>query len=581
MTGEASMSNLPCNPLRIAALSAIVLVALLVPASGAFASTMSESGTTVTWSAAGGIDNNPLLTENAGNEELTLTTSDDPVESNHSTGAITADCDDIDGNIADDAAMVLCTDVDVVVVNSKGGDDIVDAIGLDTIVATMNADLGEDILYGGAAPAGDTLNGNDGQDELYGNDGSDDLNGGSDDDSLYGDDGNDTLRGGPSDDGLFPGNGDDNSDGEGGNDYTEEHDDGDIDHSRGGEGLDDLYYNATDFGGSDNDDVDINEDSQTDDGDTEDDPENRFDEFENVDYDIATDAKAHVLTTGGNDAIDGSNEVDVLTPRAGVDRLEMRDNDDTANTVDGYPDVVNCGAGDDIANADQFDELNSCEDVNITEVESAFDEPTPDDAPPTVAFRNLAPNVFIDPIGTHLGANASDDNGVALVVFFDDTERVCDDATPPYTCEWEPTSDDVGGNTLTVFAVDTAGQFAADIRNVIVGKFDPDGLDTMATKRDLKGPSRTRVQGVLEIPAGVIADQGCEGDVKVRIFDGNDRLRKRRVPVQEDCTYSHKFRLPGVAKIEHERVKIKSKFLGNDVLQKETADVVKTKVQDL
>jgi hypothetical protein len=53
------------------------------------------------------------------------------------------------------------------------------------------------------------------------------------------------------------------------------------------------------------------------------------------------------------------------------------------------------------------------------------------------------------------------------------------------------------------------------------------------------------------------------------------------VPVHEDCTYSHKFRLPGVAKIEHERVKIKSKFLGNDVLQKETADVVKTKVQDL
>ena len=53
------------------------------------------------------------------------------------------------------------------------------------------------------------------------------------------------------------------------------------------------------------------------------------------------------------------------------------------------------------------------------------------------------------------------------------------------------------------------------------------------------------------------------------------------MPLTEDCTYSHRFRLPGVAKLENEKVRIKTKFMGNEVLKKESADVVKTKVQDL
>jgi hypothetical protein len=116
---------------------------------------------------------------------------------------------------------------------------------------------------------------------------------------------------------------------------------------------------------------------------------------------------------------------------------------------------------------------------------------------------------------------------------------------------------------------------------VTVQKFNPDSLDTSATKRDLNGPRRTRVHGDLELPNDVSAEDGCDGDVRVRIFDGTDRIRSRHVPLTEDCTYSHRFRLPGVAKLDSEQVRIKTKFMGNAVLKKESADVVKTKVQDL
>lgn len=61
-----------------------------------------------------------------------------------------------------------------------------------------------------SSPAGsETLNGGDGNDQLFGGDGIDTLNGGSGADQLYGGTGNDVLSGGAGADQFFGGLGDD------------------------------------------------------------------------------------------------------------------------------------------------------------------------------------------------------------------------------------------------------------------------------------------------------------------------------------------------------------------------------------
>ncbi len=70
---------------------------------------------------------------------------------------------------------------------------------------TLNGDPGEDCIFGGQGD--DTLNGRDGLDRLYGGPGVDTLNGGDGVDWLHGDDGNDKLYGNQGDDVLFGGKG--------------------------------------------------------------------------------------------------------------------------------------------------------------------------------------------------------------------------------------------------------------------------------------------------------------------------------------------------------------------------------------
>ena len=151
----------------------------------------------------------------------------------------------------------------------------------------------------------------------------------------------------------------------------------------------------------------------------------------------------------------------------------------------------------------------------------------------------------------------------------DDTTILCTDTAVPYTCDYQPTSNDVGKNTLSAWAVDNNGQFGADFRAVTVPKFDSPGLQARTNKKDLKGPRQVRASGELELPTGVSADEGCEGDVRIRIEDGNDTIRTRRAQVQEDCTWSKTITLPAARKIEHKRVQVFTKFLGNDVVTSE------------
>ena len=605
---------------RFLLLSLAAVVGVLALSSSAFAATMSESGTTVTWTGDEanftGIDFDEYT-----DEELYIWTSEDPVvydDDGNTSAEITADCVDDDGDTESPADQVLCTDVDVLRANGGAGDDFFDAAGcayncsgpgLGTILADFEGGLGEDDLHGGyaepGAGGGDTLDGGQGADDLFGNDGEDELTGGDnadylqgddDDDVLQGDegedelranDGDDTLRGAGGDDELYPNDGDDDAEGGDGNDYIEQFDDGGVDVARGEGGVDELYYGADDNGSSSNDDVTLNVGDAGaaqvgTDGDTEEDPDNEFEGFENLRYDTDDEASATATTGAGTDSIDGDDGLDEMTPGDGPDFLDMEDNEDVANTVDGYPDFVDCGEDEDgndvdTANADQFDTLVNCEDENITEVESAFEDPN--GTPPTV--RLTAPgNGAVLPAfpGTTMMATASDDVGVVQVIFIDDNTVLCTDTAAPYECEYEPTTDDVGRNTLSVWAVDANGQFGADFAEVTVNRFDST-LKTRVNKRDTNGVRKVKVRGTLELEEGVSAEDGCEGVVRLTVSDGNDRLKRRRAQIQEDCTYAKTIKLPPVGTIDRKKVKTKSKFLGNDVVQKDKAPTKKTKVQ--
>ncbi|BDS31972.1 type I secretion C-terminal target domain-containing protein [Aeromonas caviae] len=104
----------------------------------------------------------------------------------------------------------------------QAGDTLAGTDGNDTLLAahdiatTLNGNGGDDVLYGGNA--NDTLNGGAGNDILFGGAGNDILDGGIGNDTLNGGIGNDTLRGGLGNDILIGGLGNDILTGDGGAD---------------------------------------------------------------------------------------------------------------------------------------------------------------------------------------------------------------------------------------------------------------------------------------------------------------------------------------------------------------------------
>jgi hypothetical protein len=598
---------------RVSAVLAAATAGLLLTGSTAFASTLTHDGDNVTWTADPGVGTEAVALMEPNPGDLSIYTADDPVEYDDQGGTsdvVDVNCTDTDAAPMDgQAESVDCLGISTVTADGGGGEDYIDAGGtwfgaeLLSILATLDGGPGGDEIHGGFAGdpfggTGDTINGGQGNDDLFGYDGLDVISGGENDDIImggndddqlsgdegddqgYGEEGDDFVRGGDADDHVEGGNGMDDVDGEDGSDSTNESDDGGADVTRGGAGTDSISYDSCVDSCSDNDDITIDENEIADDGDVEQDAGNDFNEFENINYVIDDEASARIVTGDASDSIEGQSSIDDVTPGAGSDFVRLGPDNDTANTVDGFPDFVDCGQDlndNDTANADQFDELIDCEVANITEVPSAYADP--DGSPPTVRFTSPERDAILPAESpTALTAEASDDAGVDRVVFMDDTRVLCTATDVPYECSYSPTTEDVGRNTLSAWAVDASGQFGADFRSVRVSKFDS-GLTARTNKRDLKGRRRVAASGQLELPAGALAETGCEGVVRVTVEDGEDTIRRRRARVQEDCTWRKGIKLPRPGSIEHDRVRVLTKFLGNEILDPERGPVQRTRIR--
>jgi len=91
-------------------------------------------------------------------------------------------------------------------------------------------------------------------------------------------------------------------------------------------------------------------------------------------------------------------------------------------------------------------------------------------------------------------------------------------------------------------------------------------------KRDRRKPYQFTATGELKLPGGVSEDDGCEGQVSVkiaRVRKGRDKtVSARRATVRSNCRYTHK-RTFGRKRLKRKRgtLRFVIRFQGNDVLK--------------
>jgi Ca2+-binding RTX toxin-like protein len=212
---------------------------------------------------------------------------------------------------------------------------------------------GNDQLDGG--PGSDRMRGLDGADGLMGgpvDGGADVLSGGIGPDSLSGGPGADILSGDDGDDGLRGGGGDDRLDGGAGDDGLEGEADGDDlaggpggDVIDGGPGVDRADY--ADAARA----VSVNLDGTRDDGERGEDWVRRI---ENIRGGSRADS---LFGDAGVNAIEGGSGRDLIDPDRGADSVGAGPGRDAILARDDARDTVKCGAGKDVAVADEVDVL--------------------------------------------------------------------------------------------------------------------------------------------------------------------------------------------------------------------------------
>lgn len=521
------------RPRRLGVAFFAVFAALgLMSASGAMASTLTMSGSTLSYASAATSRVSVSFTQTGTGTPDTVTVSRDASADTDPITDVPTSCT---ANTPGDSYD--CTGVGAVVATAGSGDAFLDATGLAAIPATLNGGTGSDTLLGGAA--------------------ADTLNGGAGDDDLAGGGGNDVLHGGAGDDFLDGSTGTDQVSGEDGNDVIQaqtlpainqpagepvpEQDNGDT--YSGGDGLDTIYVsNSTrdEHGTSSTaddtfapNDVSVTLDDLANDGAAGQNANVRSD-IEAVTVNGATDtivgsAAANQLVGGaGNDTIDGGAGNDFLNGNAG---------NDTINAQDGYADFVTCGAGTDVANVDSLDTVASdCETVNRKDVGNANDDKAP-------TIKLTAPAVgqrLSTKKPTTITADVSDDKGISSVLFTANGRLICTDTTAPYTCDYQPLSSDVGRTTIVASAVDTDQQTATDQRSVTVPRFDPHRMTAYVTPgHRTRMPMRFTAKGKITLPATVDPAAGCgHGTVTVQVKAGRRTISTRRARLGKDCRYS-------------------------------------------
>ena len=442
-----------------------------------------------------------------------------------------------------DKANITGAPLSITVLGGPGNDVLKADGGAQTLVGGD----GNDVLEGGADA--DVLDGGDGNDNVRGDSGDDELRGGPGLDGLSGGQGNDKLDGGDGHDEISAGAGDDLANGGAGDDELED-DDG-VDTLRGDDGSDVIYGfdegQADTFDGGGGIDgiayvtkVPITLDLAAGTVKGAGPPETVIGVEDIIDaqHDTGT-----LVGTAGANYIEGAPGADVVDPRAGGDVVATSTGDDTIDVRDGFADRVSCGDGADSVQADTLDDVQpDCETVTHTDAGDAGE-----DRPPTVAITAPAATALLSTVAPNtITATATDDRGIAKVVFSTGERTLCTDTAAPYACDYRPTSADVGRDTLVAIAVDTAGQTASAVRVVAVPRFTA-GLTAKTTpKRDRKAPYSFTTKGKLALPAGVLPAAGCTGTVDVSFKAGKKTVSSRRVKLESDCTYASKvtFRLP-------------------------------------
>ena len=260
----------------------------------------------------------------------------------------------------------------------------------------------------------------------------------------------------------------------------------------------------------------------------------------------ATEGTATVRGNAGLNSLLGGTGSDDLDGGPNNDALSGGDGSDILRSVDGFADRLMCGPGTDVALADTLDVVSpTCETVERTAV-AAAPAPAPgpapaagDDRPPSVAFTAPLGGAQLGPAPTQLVAEASDDRGISSVQFLDDDRIVCTDTTPPYTCEYAPRGGDVGRNTMSVMAIDTAQQTATAFRVFTVGRFAPRGVDLRVRRARVRRGTRFTATGRVVAPARVERGSACLGGfVALQVKRGRRTISNRRVKLTASCSFT-------------------------------------------
>jgi Ca2+-binding RTX toxin-like protein len=428
-----------------------------------------------------------------------------------------------------------CDSVASVVADGGDGNDTLYAFGLD-VPASLSGGDGSDYLNGGTAA--DVLSGGAGDDYgINGGEGADVLSGGTGDDFLSVDSGADVVSGGTGFDGVNVAYQGDESTGATSALPVSASLDGIANDGVAGQGAN-IGTDVEMLSGSSWFDPLV--------GDTQ-------------------NGSATVTGNAGSNDVGGGDGADTIDGGAGNDRLSGYGGNDTLNARDGFADNVSCGAGVDTAVVDTLDSVSdSCENISTADVGNANE-----DKPPTVAWASPASGAKL--VGSKvatLTVSATDDKGVAKVVFMDDDSVVCTDTIVPYTCAYQAKGTDLGRNTLTATSFDAAGQTASSVRPVVVTRFSAKTLSLkVSPANDKKASYSFTAKGALARSTTVSKTLNCTGSVKVSIKAGSKTLKTKTVRLSKSCTYKTKLSLPSRSGFSSNgKLKLRAVFAGNTTI---------------